>query len=567
MTGSYREGKRIIMKLRKMIVLLFVFLAVVPLTFLGVTNMAYYNRKLETVLENDLRVAVSTQVKAIDNFFEERQTDSAVILGYQVVHELMEGDLRGGAKATLQAEVNDLLQSRIGHNRFVESITLLDSDFVVTACNFPWAIGQTSNLREIDARYLSPEMRFTDVIDRADGSGRKVIAAIQQIFCGDKPCGYLVQELNLAFFEELRVSASLFNNGTIYLLDSKGQMIAAGDTVQPRNDFVLSEEEQGDFHRAWEDRDKSQSKGVLFYNARGERYMSCYSGFAHTDWQMLSSVNIDQVLRTREGYRDLFLLIAGALAVLLVALNVILSRNVIRPIDRMVKLFAQIRQNRDYTLRFDEMGCQEIQIVTRGINSLLTSIAQCMESEKEKQALLTEKARRDPLTGLYNKDILREYLQQALDAGKRVVFLFVDVDDFKSFNTRYGHMGGDRVLCFIGDALRDFAGEMAGRQGGDEFVAFLEDAPEEPAIAQSLSRLLSQLNRGIALEEGGSPVEIRCSIGAAVSSPGSDCETLVTLADQAMYEVKHHGKNQYAILADSHTAEAKIDGKLSEIAN
>lgn len=544
------------MKLRKMIVLLFVFLAVVPLTFLGVTNMIYYNRKLETVLENDLRVAVSTQVKAIDNFFEERQTDASVILGYQIVHDLMEGNYEPEGKALLQAEVNDLLKSRIGHNRFVESVTLLDADFAVMACNYHWAMDQISSLRNAEPRYLGPEMRFTDVVELKDGSGRKVIAAIQQIFCGDKFCGYLVLELNLSFFEELRNSASLFNNGTIYLLDGKGQMIAAGDTVQSRDHFVLSTDEQEDFLRAWEARDRSKAEGLLFYKARGERYMSCYTGFTHTDWRMISSINIDQILRTKEGCWDLFLLIAFVLVFLLAALNLILSHNVITPIQQLVSLFSQIERTHDYTIRIKETGCSEIGIVTQGVNSLLNSMEACMASEKEKQALLAEKARRDPLTGLYNKDVLREYLQEALESKKRVAFLFLDVDDFKSFNTQYGHMGGDRVLCFIADALRDFAGEMAGRQGGDEFVAFLEDVTDREALAESLGRLLSQLNRGITLQEGCGPVKIRCSIGAAMSAPGSDCEALVTLADQAMYEVKHHGKNRFFIF--SH--EKSLDG-------
>lgn len=540
------------MKLRHMIVILFIFLAVVPLIFLGVTNVLYYNKKLETVLENDLRIAVSTQVKAIDNFFEERETDAAVIMGYQIVHDLMNPKAHhdAAALADLRADVNNLLQSRIGHNRFVESVTLLDPNFVVMACSVPAALGQVSTLRTIDSSYLSREMRFTHVVQRTDDSRQKVVAAVQEIYCGDTMSGYLVQELNLSFFEDVRVSASLFNNGTIYLLDGKGQMIAAGDTVESRENFVLSKDEQNDFMRAWQSRDPNSPQGLLYYEARGERYMSCYSDFVHTDWKIISSINMDQVLRIREGYRDLAALIICVLAVLLIAVNLIISRNIVKPIVRMISKFNVIRESQDYSIRMDENGRNELAVISREVNFLLSDIEAYILLEKYKQAQLVEKAQRDPLTGLYNKEILRQYLRDTLQQGRKIAFLFLDVDDFKNYNTRYGHMGGDRVLCFVADTLNTFANGMAGRQGGDEFVAVLTDIMDKTALEASIYGLLDTLNRGVALE-GEASIPIQCSIGVALSESGMDADTLINLADQAMYEVKHHGKNNFQVFSHS----------------
>lgn len=538
------------MKLRHMIVILFIFLAVVPLIFLGVTNVLYYNKKLETVLENDLRIAVSTQVKAIDNFFEERQTDSAVIMGYQIVHDLMNPQARHDAATLteLRKDVNDLLRSRIGHNPFVESVTLLDPNFVVKACSVPSALDQVSALQTIDPSYLSREMRFTHVVQRANDSKQKVIAAVQELYCGDTLSGYIVQELNLSFFEDVRSSASLFNNGTIYLLDGAGQMIAAGDTVESRENFVLSKDEQNDFFRAWSGRDPGNDQGLLFYQARGERYMSCYSGFNHTDWTIISSINMDQILRIRESYVDLALLILCVLVVLLIAVNLIISRNIVKPIDGMISKFNKIRASQDYSIRMDETGGNELAVISKEINFLLSDIEAYILLEQYKQAQLVEKTQRDPLTGLYNKDILRQYLKSTLQQGRRIAFIFLDVDDFKDYNTRYGHMGGDQVLCFIAGALNTLANGMAGRQGGDEFTAVLTDITDKAAVEDAIHGLLETLNQGVALE-GEPPVSVHCSIGAALSEPGMDADELITLADQAMYEVKHHGKNNCRVLS------------------
>lgn len=538
------------MKLRHMIVILFIFLAVVPLIFLGVTNVLYYNKKLETVLENDLRIAVSTQVKAIDNFFEERQTDSAVIMGYQIVHDLMNPQARHDAAtlAELRTDVNDLFRSRIGHNPFVESVTLLDTNFVVRACSVPSALGNVSTLRAIDPSYLTREMCFTHVVQRTKDSNQKVIAAVQQLYCEDTLSGYIVQELNLSFFEDVRSSASLFNNGTIYLLDGAGQMIAAGDTMESRENFVLSKDEQNDFFRAWSSRDPDSDQGMLFYQARGERYMSCYSGFAHTDWTIISSINMDQILRIRESYVDLALLILCVLVVLLIAVNIIISQNIVTPIDRMISKFNRIRATQDYSIRMDETGGNELAVVSKEINFLLSDIEAYILLEQYKQAQLVEKTQRDPLTGLYNKDILRQYLRSTLQQGRKIAFVFLDVDDFKDYNTRYGHMGGDKALCFIADTLNTFANGMAGRQGGDEFTAVLTDITDKAAVEAAIRSLLETLNQGVALD-GETPVPVHCSIGAALSEPGMDADKLITLADQAMYEVKHHGKNNCRVLS------------------
>lgn len=373
--------------------------------------------------------------------------------------------------------------------------------------------------------------------------------AIQKIYYQGEFFGYLIQELNLVFFEEMRAAAELFNNGTTYIVDGKSQMIAAGDTVSSRDEYELAEEEREDFKRAWNEKGE-EKEGIITYTARGVRYMSCYSQFEHMDWTIFSSVNVDEVLETQEGIQELSLMIVAVLALLLVAIQVIFSKGIAEPFDRMIHKFNLIKETKDYSIRMDEIGKNEIAVISEEINSLLSSIQAYISLEQKKHVALQEKAQRDPLTGIYNKKTIETIICDALGQEKpaRVACLFVDVDDFKNFNTLYGHMGGDQVLCFIARELEKYANGLAGRQGGDEFVAFLNDAPEASVLAESIRKLLAGLNNGLILGEENERIPVRCSIGAILAESTISYADLIQFADEAMYQVKHSGKNSYAVL-------------------
>ncbi len=156
-------------------------------------------------------------------------------------------------------------------------------------------------------------------------------------------------------------------------------------------------------------------------------------------------------------------------------------------------------------------------------------------------AALTERAVRDPLTGLANRALLEERLRAALarDArtGGRTGVLFLDLDGFKAVNDRYGHGVGDDVLREV--ARRLAAGvrpsDTVARLGGDEFVVLAEGLTGE-ALGQLSERLEASLGEPY---EVGPVVRVGVSVGAALSDGGeADPAGLVGLADRGMYAVK-----------------------------
>ncbi|MDT3438078.1 diguanylate cyclase domain-containing protein [Pseudofrankia sp. BMG5.37] len=210
----------------------------------------------------------------------------------------------------------------------------------------------------------------------------------------------------------------------------------------------------------------------------------------------------------------------------------------------------------------------------RGAHDLGGVVITCHEVGERKalQDRLAHKARHDPLTGLPNRATFLAHLAGALTTsavdGTRDALLFIDLDDFKPINDRHGHAVGDHVLRVVAQrivaTLRP--DDLACRFGGDEFGALLREA--EPATARLIAeRLATAIARPISLpppDTGAGAasahqadrVQVRASIGVALSTPSldghaspADADALLRAADQAMYEAKRAGHGPRTVFA------------------
>jgi len=167
--------------------------------------------------------------------------------------------------------------------------------------------------------------------------------------------------------------------------------------------------------------------------------------------------------------------------------------------------------------------------------------------EREAEMQLRQLALYDPLTGLANRAFFHERLRHAVmlrhDDEHGTGLLYIDLDDFKGINDRWGHDLGDDVLHEIGRRIEQSVrpGDTAARLGGDEFAVVLTE-PVTPEDAVGVAeRLLEEI--GKPLESGSGALYTSASIGIAF---GSDDETLLKEADIAMYRAKGHPEIGYA---------------------
>ena len=147
-------------------------------------------------------------------------------------------------------------------------------------------------------------------------------------------------------------------------------------------------------------------------------------------------------------------------------------------------------------------------------------------------------ASQDPLTGLANRRIFTSTLQDAVDHGRTLGLLLLDVNDFKQLNDTFGHARGDRFLQIIAKRLRSAArpGDLVARLGGDEFAVIAWDVDRE--ICRELGwRIIDALTSKVEIE--GRCHTVGVSIGAALL-PADDTnpKNLMQKADCAMYEAK-----------------------------
>lgn len=176
-------------------------------------------------------------------------------------------------------------------------------------------------------------------------------------------------------------------------------------------------------------------------------------------------------------------------------------------------------------------------LIPRGVQGICRDVTYT----RAEHARIADEAKRDELTGLANRRLLTELLERAVrhsrDGGPGVEVIFLDLDDFKKVNDRYGHAAGDAVLREVGRRLQSVvrAGDIVGRWGGDEFVVLC--APQTERETSVAERIGAELSRPVPIPVGGS---VRCppSIGRARGGPGVRSADLIREADAAMYAAK-----------------------------
>ncbi len=201
-------------------------------------------------------------------------------------------------------------------------------------------------------------------------------------------------------------------------------------------------------------------------------------------------------------------------------------------------LAIQSRQPR----RFDERHVAFMQSVA---NTLAAAIERAQAEER-----LTRLAQFDTVTGLPNRLLFRDRLEQVLAQARRnrwlVGVMFIDLDRFKIVNDTLGHDYGDTLLARVAERLSGAtrAGDTVGRLGGDEFAVALSNLSRPDDAGMIAQKLLEALSAPFDL--GGYKSYVTASVGIAVHpADGQDADSLLRNADTAMYRVKSRGRNGY----------------------
>ncbi|CDK99259.1 putative diguanylate phosphodiesterase [Magnetospirillum gryphiswaldense MSR-1 v2] len=208
-------------------------------------------------------------------------------------------------------------------------------------------------------------------------------------------------------------------------------------------------------------------------------------------------------------------------------------------------------------------GWQNIAVVrdTDGKVQNFVAVISDITSRKQVEERLSYAANHDPLTRLPNRTLFQERLTRAIARASRnhnlVALLFIDLDRFKQVNDTMGHLAGDMLLQQVAERLSSCIrqGDTVARLSGDEFTIILEDVQDPRDAAVVGHKVLRLLQEPVALTGG--EAHISSSIGVSLyPTDAGDPQTLLKLADAAMYRAKHLGRNSCQFHSEAVNAEA-----------
>ena len=173
------------------------------------------------------------------------------------------------------------------------------------------------------------------------------------------------------------------------------------------------------------------------------------------------------------------------------------------------------------------------------------------EREKELVNKLHIQATTDQLTGIYNRRVIFEALDDAMENSKKssdreFTTIMFDIDFFKQVNDNYGHAGGDAVLISFAQLLQTeiSSPNIVGRVGGEEFLAILYLSPDE--AKEFCVKLIHKINHNFVDFEG-SEIKISSSGGVAFSTETETSADLISKADERLYVAKKNGRNRFTL--------------------
>jgi diguanylate cyclase (GGDEF)-like protein/PAS domain S-box-containing protein len=216
-------------------------------------------------------------------------------------------------------------------------------------------------------------------------------------------------------------------------------------------------------------------------------------------------------------------------------------------------VFETVNRHRDGSLI--EVEASAVGIVLNGKKCLYVSSRDITDRKKHENEI-NQLAFYDPLTGLANRRLMSDRMEQALSHARRyselVVVCMIDLDGFKQVNDQLGHKAGDQLLIEVARRLQDCLrqSDTASRFGGDEFALILGGFKKVSECEQLLERIITSLANPYSVI--GEIARVTASVGATLfPNDGGTPDLLLRHADQSMYEAKLAGKNCYRLFNPS----------------
>ena len=291
-------------------------------------------------------------------------------------------------------------------------------------------------------------------------------------------------------------------------------------------------------------------------NANGVEELSAMVTVPSTGWFVVARIPTKEVFHPIAAMRSFTLQATLVMGAVVIAALLVLLPLMLRPLTDAARSIRDMADGKRQLAPLPIRRRDEVGDLLLGFNHLVARLHEKEEALKASEARLGFMAHHDALTGLCNRTMLEDRLQQALAhaerSGSHFALLFCDLDDFKPINDQFGHETGDTILRQVAVRLREGRRrtDTVARFGGDEFVVLLTDLDDARGMAVGIAQqLLATI--GMPFEVDGKTFTLSASIGIALydnaSAAGATTSQLMSQADTAMYHAKRTGRNGFCL--------------------
>jgi len=369
-----------------------------------------------------------------------------------------------------------------------------------------------------------------------------------------KVVGALQLPIDLVKFNLLPGASKLPDSISVSVFDSRGVLIAKSYSS---DDFIgknLRGVEEVEHLLAIRD------GTVRSVSSHGIERIYAFRPIPGTDWIASIGIATSSALENSRATvrKNAVLGIAGLLFAAAIAYFV--SKQISRPIARMQETAARIEDG-EYTERAIVGGPKEIVDVATQFNAMLDAIEESRVVQAEREARIHQLALYDGLTGLPNRRLLiqkiEEHVQAAKDAGRIGAIMYIDLDHFKDVNDAHGHQAGDQFLRAVADRIGGIlkGNDTLARIGTDEFVYVAQARNySQEAAADAALQLGADIQSALQqqFDVDGQRSAASASVGITLFPKiGDTSEILLHEADIAMYRVKQNGRNGVVLFESS----------------
>jgi len=532
---------------------------ILPSLVLGCLSYMQSSKLLRDKLSNELNNATVQASGKLDQWLKERLYDLRVFSSSYIISEnladmLVEGHSKFETSAA-RRHIKAYLKSVGDKFNLYENLILLNREGVpiVTGADQ----GSDPPLPEIWLQQLRKDLLDGGKTELPAHVDRKALIIAETVKGSDGGMlGILAAKVNLDAIRAILKRQSQGGIDQVYLLDSTGRLLVSSTAIDAG---LLRFSTIGS---------KGASKSKIqvgnpteYINYQDRAVIGTAVPVSFKDWIMVAEMDKKSAYAEIVLLRRITVLIVSALMLCIGIPAYIFGHRLVRPVRRLSEEAARVASG-DLDVDIPVSGLSEVSYLTQVFNHMVYSLRRNREKLSSANLALRETNEElhqisitDGLTGLFNRNHIMELLGREKSHAQlthgRLSVLMIDIDYFKKINDTYGHPVGDTVMVRLAETLTASVREcdFVGRYGGEEFIVILPDSTVDNALITA-ERIRKNVGNLQFIEDRES-FSVTVSVGVAgFPDNGERTESILTQADNALYQAKDEGRNR-VVMAES----------------